>query len=104
MIFLMSRNLAKNFSSNITIDQYIASIKEQLKSVSQMQVEFPETSDQVTLGNCEFTRLICDVTVYDAEMTQVYYMHKVDGYMAFVIVTIPNGYTVAQIEAMFQKA
>ena len=35
------------------------------------------------------------------EMTQVYYLRKVDGYMTFVIVTITSGYTVADIEAMF---
>jgi hypothetical protein len=35
-------------------------------------------------------------------MTQVYYLKKIGGYMASVIVTIPSGYSVADIEAMFK--
>ncbi len=94
-------NLSKTFSSNITIEQYIEAFKQQLSSVSGMTVTFPDSVDSVKLGDCEYSRLVCDVSVAGVSMTQVYYLRKVEGYMCFVIVTIVSGYTVAQIEAMF---
>ena len=57
--------------------------------------------EKVKLGETEFTKLVCDTAVSGMNMTQVYYLRKVDGYMTFVIVTITSGYTVADIEAMF---
>ena len=94
-------NLSKTFSSNITVEQYIEAFKQQLSSVSGMTVTFPDSVDSVKLGGWEYSRLVCDVSVAGVNMTQVYYLRKVEGYMCFVIVTIVSGYTVAQIEAMF---
>lgn len=96
-------NLSKTFSRNITEEQYIEALEEQLNSVTSMQVTFPDEYDTVKLGQTEFTRVICPVTASGVSMTQVYYLHKIDGYMGFVIVTINfDGYTVADIEAMFK--
>ncbi len=95
-------NLAKTLSSNITVEQYIEALKQQLADVSAMKVTFPDKYDTVTLGKTEFTRVVCDVTASGASMTQVYYLHKMDGYMGFIIVTLVSGYTVADVEAMFK--
>ena len=95
-------NLSKTFSSNITEKQYVESLKKQLENVSDMTVVFPDTLEKAMLGNTEFSKAVCTTTVYNTTMNQIYYLRKVDGYMAYVIVTIPNGYTIAQIEAMFK--
>lgn len=95
-------NLAKTLSSNITVEQYIEALKSQLSSVSSMTVSFPDKYDTVKLGKNEYTRVICNAKASGIQMTQVYYLSKMDGYMGFVIVTITNGYTVADIEAMFK--
>lgn len=95
-------NLAKTLSTNITVEQYIQSVKNQLASVFGVTVTFPEEYETVKLGKTEFTRLVCAYTAQGATAQQVYYLHKADGYMSFLIVTIRSGYTVEQIEAMFQ--
>ena len=95
-------NLSKTFSSNITVEQYIQSLKAQLANVSGMTVTFPGSVETVKLGKTEFTKVVCTVTAMGVSMKQVYYLNKADKFMRFVIVTIPSGYTVEQIEAMFQ--
>ena len=67
-----------------------------------MNVNASDTYERVKLGNTEFLRTICTTTSMGVSMQQIYYVHKLDGYMGFVIVTIPSGYTVEQIEAMFK--
>ena len=94
-------NLGKSFSKNITVKQYIDALKNQLSQVSGMSVTFPDSYETAKLGDTEFTKVVCDVKSQGVSMTQVYYLQKVGSYMSFVIVTIPSGYTVAQIEAMF---
>ena len=94
-------NLAKSFSSNITVDQYIESLKSQLAQISSMNITFPESSKTVKLSGTEFTKLQCTTTTQGFTMTQVYYLRKVDKYMGFIIATIPSGYSVEEIEAMF---
>ena len=94
-------NLAKSFSSNITVDQYIESLKSQLAQISSMNVTFPESSKTVKLSGTEFTKLQCTTTTQGITFTQVYYLRKVDKYIGFIIATIPSGYSVEEIEAMF---
>lgn len=94
-------NLSKTLSSNITVEQYVDALKKQLAEVSAMTVSFHDGLETVKLGETEFTKLVCDTKMSGVKMTQVYYLRKIDNYMAFVIVTITSGYTVADIEAMF---
>ena len=95
-------NLSKSFSSNITIEQYVESLKKQFEQITEMTVTFPDKLETVKLGGTEFTRVVCSTTAYGTTMTQVYYLQKLNGYMGFMVVTIMNGYTVADIEAMFK--
>lgn len=95
-------NLSKTSSKNITVKQYLDSLKAQLENVPNMTVVFPDTVEEVTLGDTEFSKAVCTTTVYNTTMKQIYYLHKVDGYMSYIIVTLPGGYSVEQIEAMFK--
>lgn len=95
-------NLSKTFATNITVEQYVQALKAQVANVSGMTVTFPESIETVKLGETEFTKVDCTVTVQGVSMKQVYYLKKVDKFMSFIIVTIPSGYTTEQIEAMFQ--
>ncbi len=101
-ISVMYENLKKTFASNITEEQYVEALKQQFAGVSGMTVTFPDKLEKVKLGDTEFTKCVCNTTAYGVSMTQVYYLRKVDGYMASVIVTLTNGYTVADVEAMFK--
>jgi len=95
-------NLSKTLSTNITVEQYVDAVKSQLAEVSDMKVTFPDTFETAKLGETEFTKVVCSATTQGVSMTQVYYLNKTGKYMSFVIVTIPTGYTVSEIEAMFQ--
>lgn len=95
-------NLEKTLSSNITEEQYINAVKEQLAGVPGMTVTFSDKNEKVYLGKSNFTRCICESSVADTTYTQVFYLRKIDGYMVSVIVTIMDGYTVEEIEDMFQ--
>ncbi|MBQ8275716.1 MAG: hypothetical protein IJZ02_03730 [Clostridia bacterium] len=88
--------------SNITEDQYFEAVKQQFQNIDGYTVDFPEEFETVTLGKNEFSKAVCVTTVYGSTITQVYYVRKVDQYMAFVITTIPTGYTVSDVEAMFR--
>ncbi len=94
-------NLAKTMASNITETQYMAAVKAQFENISGMTVVFPDTYDTVKLGQTDFLRAVCTATAQGVTFTQVYYVHKVDGYMSFVILTLTSGYTLAEIEPLF---
>lgn len=95
-------NLAKTLASNITIEQYIEAVKHQMSGMVGMTVTFTGEPETVKLGNVEFTRLLCDTTTNGVQMKQAIYLRKVDTYMISVSATVVSGYTVADIEAMFQ--
>ena len=88
--------------SNITEEVYFEALKEQFKNITTMTVDFPDEYEKITLGESEFKKAVCVTTAYGTSLTQVYYVRKVDKYMAFIIVTIPAGYTVEEVEAMFK--
>lgn len=94
-------NLSKSFSTNITEKQYAEVLRNQLTSVTTIDYTFSDTYDTVKLGETEFTRWTCYATANGITMTQVYYLHKIDGYMGFVIVTIMDSHSISDIEAMF---
>ncbi len=98
---VLIENLAKSNSTNITEDQYMKVLKTQLESVTEMTVKFDSNFTKVKLGEYEYLRGVADVTLNGVSMKQAYYIHKLDKYMGCVISTVPNGYTVAQVEAMF---
>lgn len=95
-------NLAKTLATNITVEQYIEVLKQQMSGMAGMTVTFTGEPETVKLGNVEFTRLLCNTTANGVQMKQAVYLRKVDHYMISVSVTIVSGYTVAEIEAMFE--
>ena len=94
-------NLKKSMSTNITEEQYIEMVKNQFSAVSNITVTFPKGTTEVKLGETTFTRVVCETIANGVKMTQAYYVHKFGTYMGMVIVTIPSGYSVEDIEAMF---
>lgn len=96
-------NLARSFSTRITVEEYVDALEEQSKNLSGISIVFPDEYDTVTLGEKEYTRVICNVTSNGIKMQQIYYLVKVDKYMAFAILTVTNSskYKMSDIEAMF---
>lgn len=94
-------NLKKTFTTSMTVEEYVETVKKQYESVEGVEASFSEELVEVRLGEVTFTRVCCSLVMYGVEMEQAYYLHKTDGYMVFVVVTLIGGYTVSQIEAMF---
>lgn len=101
-ICVLYENLKRAFSSNMTEEQYVEVLKQQLEEVSAITVTFPKELYTAKLGNTEFKRCSCTATVSGTSLRQIYYLRNIGGYMASVIVSMPSGYTVAEIEAMFK--
>jgi hypothetical protein len=95
-------NLSKTFATNITEAQYFATVKNQLSSVSGMNYKVVGEEELVKIGETEFLRMVCSFSASGANGTQVYYIHKVDGYMAYIIFTIIGDTTLNEVEAMFK--
>ncbi len=95
-------NLSKSLSTNITIEQYVDAVEQQLSNMEDATFNISDEFETVTLGANEYTRVIIESTMYGIEMQQVYYLRKVDTYMCGIIVTIADGYSIADIEAMFE--
>ncbi len=96
-------NLSKTFATNITVDQYVEVLKNQLSGMaaSGIVVSFPDEHETVTFGDTEFTRVVCSTSMYGVTITQVYYLNKEDGFMRFIIVTAMDN-NFEQIEEMFE--
>lgn len=94
-------NLSKTYSTNITEEQYADAVKVNIAQAMGMEFEFDEY-ETVKLGKTEFLRVSGNTTYNGSSMIQAYYLHKVDGYMAFVVVTVPRGYTLNEIEGMLK--
>ena len=71
-------NLSMSGSTNITEEQYIEIVKNQHSGLSSMTVTFSDNVQKVKLGGADFSRCICTNTTYGVELTQVYYLKKVD--------------------------
>lgn len=78
---------------------YVESFKQQLENDSAYDdVEY----GKATFGKKKFSKAEYVTTLNGITVTQAIYIRKVDKYLAMIIVTIPVGYTVADIEAMFK--
>ena len=100
-INIVYENLRKSLSTNISVEKYVEELKKTMKSEG-MNITFPDKLETVKLGDVEFTKCVCTVKAYGITMTQVYYLKKINGYMTSVILTVPSGYSIADVEAMFR--
>lgn len=99
---LVYENLKKSMATNITEKQYLDVVRQQFANMTTMTVTFPDEYTTVKLGDVEFTKAVCTTEAYGISMTQIYYIRKVDAYMTTMTVTITNGYSAEDIEAMFE--
>ena len=87
-------------SSSFTVQQYLDRVKNQMVS-SGIPVVFGSIKT-VTLGETEFFKATGVIETERKSTTVVYYLKKIDNYMCYMGVTIPEGYTVEEIEDMFE--
>lgn len=78
--------------SNMTVDQYIASVKTQLQETNLGYVIADETTS-FTVGGQEFTSLTTEVENSNVKMTQQYVVRKQDNRIIALIFTTAEGVT-----------
>lgn len=83
----------------LTVDEYIEAFKSQLQNVSDYTYEFISSED-VKLGDTEYRKLVCNITVNNVELTQAIYITVIDQYAISVTITSVTE-SVETIEAMF---
>lgn len=73
-----------------------------------IQASLPDTlpseliaQSNVTLGDNSYLRTDFNVSSQGVEMLQTYYIRSMGDFVNFAIVTIPSGYDISDIEAMF---
>lgn len=77
-------------SVNITTEEYINQLKTQLSAVEAIAYEIGETSKEEIAGR-EYDTLEMTATISGIEVTQKYYMYKIDEYFVSMIVTSVTG-------------
>ncbi len=83
----------------VTAEEYAGYLEDGLKKVEGYTYE-RVSSEQISLGNAEFTKLLYSVTVDGVEITQAYYIKTVGKYAISVIATSTN-IDIPTMEAMF---
>lgn len=78
--------------TDITTENYINALKTQLTALQSMSYEIVETSKE-KVGDIETDTLTVSVKVSGVELTQKYYIYKIDKYIVGIIATNLNGET-----------
>lgn len=94
-------NLAVSNGGTMTEKEYLEALSKQLGDNATMNAEFIEDTTVTLCGN-EYLRAIYHVDYSGYEMTMVYYLRSIDTYMNLVVVAVTDGYTIEDIEAMFE--
>lgn len=95
-------NLQLSQASNITVEQYIDTIKTlMVQQASAMNYEFGDTAE-VALGEQTYTRLPAIGSYSGISFEQYMYLRKEGTYMIVITVSVFDGTEASTFEAMFQ--
>lgn len=95
-------NLQLSQASNITVEQYIDTVKTlMVQQASVMNYEFGDTAE-VKLGEQTYTRLPATGSYSGISFEQYMYLRKEGVYMVVITVSVFDGTEVSTFEAMFQ--
>ncbi len=100
-INVVYENLKLSGSVDMSEDEYLGYIKENLSAITELTYVFGE-AEKATLGGVEFTKLPCDVDYMGViSMKQNLYVKNVDGFMCSITITVVDGSDFADIEGHF---
>ena len=95
-------NLQLSQASNITVDQYIETVKTlMVQQASVMNYEFGDTAE-VKLGEQTYSRLPATGSYSGISFDQYMYLRKEGVYMIVITISVFDGTAVSEFEAMFQ--
>ena len=99
-ISILYENLAVTGNTGMHEDAYIEATKSLLQAQVNAEYVFGETSD-IELSGDAYRRMSFIATYDGVQMEQIYYVRAMDKYMHVIILTLVNGVTAADVEAMF---
>lgn len=88
-------------TKKMTLDEYETTLKDEIENTDYIDYEF-QSSENTTLGNGTYRKIVFSASISGIEMTQVYYARVIDKYIVTVIVSA-DASEVEAIEAMFSK-
>lgn len=83
----------------LTADEYITAVTQQLNGLSEITYTIGETED-ATLGELSFRKFTATAEVSGVELVQSYYIREAGNYIFGIIITSSSD-SIATIEAMF---
>lgn len=101
-IIVSYENLTLSNSTNITPENYIKAVEQQLSAQSGFSIT-PGQKQTVTLSGSNYYRAGYTISYSGMEMSQYYYVRKLDKYMLGMIITVVDGTPIATLEAMFHE-
>lgn len=98
-VFVCYENTMLTAFRQLTADEYIDAVRQQLDALTEIDYTLSETED-ATLSNIDFRRFNATANVNGVELSQSYYVRAEGKYIASVIVTTVET-PIETIEAMF---
>ena len=92
-------NLAVTNNEDKTLEEYVDVVLNQLKNQTVIEYKFSDPESFSLCGE-SYTRVITTASYSGVEMTQAYYMRKIEDIVVGVIITAVNT-ELSEIEAMF---
>lgn len=75
----------------MSVDKYVATLREQVKSISSMDIEINDAEEDVTIAGTTYRKLTASASMYGITMNQEYYVAKVGDRMVSMAVTYLDG-------------
>lgn len=94
-------NLALNGNSGISDKAYLDLALQQMQdAMSSMTVKLVETKS-VSLSGHTYLRAQLETVAYGVTMQQYLYLRSINGYMVCISITLIDGFTISEMEALF---
>lgn len=96
-VIINFENLSVTGNENMTVDEYVEITKNSLNAVEVFTYTFGG-EEKITFGGKEYTKVSAVCEYNGVVMKQVYYVTKIDNYIAYIIVTVTDSTPVETIE------
>ena len=102
MVIISFVNLEKKYGKDLTMEEYAAEMKKQLKQVNPTSTVAMSDVELVDLDGEEFSRIVTGVTENKATTRRVTFLKNLGGVMFSAQVVLLDNTSVSDVEAMFK--
>lgn len=102
MVIVSFVNLEKKYGKDLTMEEYAAEMKKQLKQVNPTSTVAMSDIEIVELSGKEFSRIVTGVTENKITTRRVTFLKNLGGVMFSAQVVLLDSTSISEVEAMFQ--